>query len=114
MNEILPDELEQIYRFAIDLGKSAGKILLDGIEKRRVDADDAAHEAVEKLNAVDIVTQTDNGTSTWRNVHQIKRLILFRRGRISSLCYSEPISEPLIRWRRDILERLLERVFDQR
>jgi len=60
MNEIPPDELEQIYRFAINLGKSAGKILLDGIEKRRLDVDDDAHEAVEKLNAVDIVTQTDN------------------------------------------------------
>ena len=57
------DGLEDIYQFAVELGKSAGKILLEGIERRRVDVDNDAHEAVEKLNAVDIVTQTDNGMS---------------------------------------------------
>jgi myo-inositol-1(or 4)-monophosphatase len=61
MSEVLEDNLEEIYRFAIDLGKSAGKILLEGIERRRVTADDGAQEAIEKLNSVDIVTQTDNG-----------------------------------------------------
>lgn len=61
MSEVLEDNLEEIYRFAIDLGKSAGKILLEGIERRRVTADDGVQEAIEKLNSVDIVTQTDNG-----------------------------------------------------
>ena len=60
---ISPDELEDIYHFAIELGKSAGKILIEGIEKRRVDVDNGSSQDAEKLNAVDIVTQTDNGTS---------------------------------------------------
>jgi myo-inositol-1(or 4)-monophosphatase len=61
MSELLQDELEEVYQFAIGLGKAAGKILLEGLERRRVTVDNGAHEAVEKLNAVDIVTQTDNG-----------------------------------------------------
>jgi len=60
MNVISPDELEDIYHFAIELGKSAGKILIEGIEKRRVDVDNGSSQDAEKLNAVDIVTQTDN------------------------------------------------------
>lgn len=58
-----PAALQEIYTFAIQLGKDAGQILLDGLARRRTqgaEAEAAAH--VEKLNAVDIVTQTDNGT----------------------------------------------------
>lgn len=61
MSEILQDHLEEVYQFAIRLGKAAGKILVEGIERRRVTVENGAHEVVEKLNAVDIVTQTDNG-----------------------------------------------------
>jgi myo-inositol-1(or 4)-monophosphatase len=60
MQSIESDALEQIYQFAIQLGKDAGKILLDGIEKRRLGPSSIAND-VEKINAVDIVTQTDNG-----------------------------------------------------
>jgi len=60
MQHIGQDELKQIYKFAIQLGKDAGQILLDGIERRRLGGDSTA-EDVEKVNAVDIVTQTDNG-----------------------------------------------------
>lgn len=66
MSELLQDELEEVYQFAIGLGKAAGKILLEGLERRRATVDNGAHEAVEKLNAVDIVTQTDNGMRLWR------------------------------------------------
>jgi myo-inositol-1(or 4)-monophosphatase len=52
-------ELHKIYRFAIQLGKDAGQILLDGLARRRTQG---AEEQVEKLNAVDIVTQTDHGS----------------------------------------------------
>ena len=52
-------ELSDIYKFAIQLGKDAGKILLEGLDRRR---SGPAEEMVEKMNAVDIVTQTDNGT----------------------------------------------------
>lgn len=54
--------LQEIYAFAIQLGKDAGQILLDGLARRRVQGAEAdAAAQVEKLNAVDIVTQTDNG-----------------------------------------------------
>ena len=61
MSEILEDNLEEVYQFAIDLAKSSGKILLEGLERRRVTEDNCAPEVIEKLNAVDIVTQTDTG-----------------------------------------------------
>ena len=55
-------ELDEIYAFAIQLGKEAGKILLQALERRRNGRENgvAAPEDLEKLNAVDIVTQTDN------------------------------------------------------
>lgn len=56
------DELKEIYTFALDLGRRAGKILLDGVEKRTGDQGGReTDEQVEKMNAVDIVTQTDLG-----------------------------------------------------
>lgn len=61
MQDISSDELNEIYQFAIQLGKDAGKILLDSLERRRTGGSDEVEEAVEKMNAVDIVTQTDNG-----------------------------------------------------
>ncbi|KAG9767752.1 inositol monophosphatase, partial [Aureobasidium melanogenum] len=62
-------ELSEIYPFAIRLARDAGEILLDSLEKRRLDAADgenanaAAHQELlmeEKSNAVDIVTATDS------------------------------------------------------
>lgn len=72
--DISDADLSEIYAFAIQLGKDAGAILLDTVQKRRRDTadgenqdqNDAAVEAPvmeEKLNAVDIVTKTDTGTS---------------------------------------------------
>lgn len=61
MQGISSDELEGIYQFAIQLGRDAGKILTEGLEKRRLGEGSDVEDAVEKLNAVDIVTQTDNG-----------------------------------------------------
>lgn len=54
---ISDQELEQIYSFAIQLGKDAGKMLLDALYARRNDTTSITLE--EKLNAVDIVTKTD-------------------------------------------------------
>ena len=72
--DISDADLSEIYAFAIQLGKDAGLILLDAVQRRRRDAadgenqnqnqDDATEEAPvmeEKLNAVDIVTKTDTG-----------------------------------------------------
>lgn len=63
MSNLGNDGLIDTYKFAIQLGKDAGKILLDGLEKRRLGDRSDALELVEKMNAVDIVTQIDNGES---------------------------------------------------
>ncbi|OWP00066.1 hypothetical protein B2J93_8637 [Marssonina coronariae] len=52
--------LQEIYAFALDLGRRAGQILLDGVEKRcGAESGRGDGRVEEKMNAVDIVTQTD-------------------------------------------------------
>jgi len=59
-------ELDEIYAFAIQLGKDAGKMLMDAAKARYADDRAPAElEQVEKMNAVDIVTQTDEGKYIW-------------------------------------------------
>ena len=60
MPEIPAEELDEIYGFAIQLAKDAGDILLQGLERRR-QADPHGDADQDKVNAVDIVTQTDIG-----------------------------------------------------
>jgi myo-inositol-1(or 4)-monophosphatase len=62
MNSLTARELDDIYTFAIDLGKSAGKILLEAAQQRYGDNAVRDEQHVEKLNAVDLVTKTDEGT----------------------------------------------------
>ncbi|KAL8243796.1 hypothetical protein R6Q59_010054 [Mikania micrantha] len=64
MSEIPQYELDEIYKFALDLGKGAGKLLLDSLEARRNSVIDEA-DPEEKLNAVDIVTQTDRDVEAY-------------------------------------------------
>jgi len=52
-------DLDSIYRFAIQLGKDAGKLLQDAAQ-RRMSGEEQLDE-VEKLNSVDIVTKIDEG-----------------------------------------------------
>lgn len=59
MSQLTQSELDDIYAFAVDLGRKAGQLLLDGVEKRIAGAGN--YEFEEKENAVDIVTQTDEG-----------------------------------------------------
>lgn len=54
-------QLEEIYDFALGLGRNAGKILLDGVEKRCGEESGRWQGQEEKDSAVDIVTQTDLG-----------------------------------------------------
>ncbi|KAF7893836.1 hypothetical protein EAF00_007350 [Botryotinia globosa] len=56
-DKISDAELQEIYAFALDLGMRAGKMLMDGVEKRCEGGEGGKEE--EKMNAVDIVTQTD-------------------------------------------------------
>lgn len=51
--------LDEIYDFALQLGKDAGRLLQDAAQ-RRMSGDDQLVEE-EKLNSVDIVTKTDEG-----------------------------------------------------
>lgn len=72
--EISDSQLEEIYQFAIDLGKKAGAKLMDGIHARiggtisEISSNVASNANMtsnlafeEKDNAVDIVTQVDEG-----------------------------------------------------
>lgn len=59
VSELTQQQLDEIYAFAVDLGRKAGQLLLESIEKR-MDGEQS-READEKENAVDIVTQTDEG-----------------------------------------------------
>ncbi|KFX86649.1 hypothetical protein V490_08981 [Pseudogymnoascus sp. VKM F-3557] len=52
-------QLLEIYDFALGLGRRAGKILLDGVDQRCGDEEGRGQNEVNKMNAVDIVTQTD-------------------------------------------------------
>lgn len=55
------NELDEIYAFAVDLGRKAGDLLMSRVEQRMDGGDSQIFE--EKENAVDIVTQTDEGRS---------------------------------------------------
>lgn len=63
--QISEQELDEIYEFAIQLGKDAGDMLMDRARLRMsgsgADGADGEQKFVEKENAVDIVTQTDTG-----------------------------------------------------
>jgi len=54
-------ELREIYDFALSLGRRAGRILLHGVERRCGEEDGRSEAQAEKMNVVDIVTQTDHG-----------------------------------------------------
>lgn len=60
MPDISQDDLTEIYAFAVQLGKDAGRMLLDAA-KLRYEGKSAQQLHVEKENAVDLVTQTDEG-----------------------------------------------------
>jgi hypothetical protein len=81
MVEISAAELQDIYKFAVQLGKDAGKILLEAIEIRRQGAsDDGPDEPAEKMNAVDIVTQTDHGKSRQISIRHSLHCELYQYG----------------------------------
>lgn len=61
--QISEQELDEILEFAIQLGKDAGRILMDGAQSRINPSHGVSNEqkSVEKDSSVDIVTQTDMG-----------------------------------------------------
>lgn len=63
MYHISTEELDDIYAFAVRLGKDAGQLLLAAAKRRMagggVPVDQQGH--IEKENSVDLVTETDEG-----------------------------------------------------
>lgn len=60
--QISDKDLDGIYAFAIQLGKDAGKMLMDGATLRMSSSPGQGEQKFEeKDNAVDIVTKTDTG-----------------------------------------------------
>lgn len=61
--EFTKEHLKEIYDFAVQLAKDAGRMLMDGVEARCGNDSTAGvqQEQVEKDSSVDIVTQTDEG-----------------------------------------------------
>lgn len=66
MSEISREELDEIYVFAVELGKQAGKMLLDAAQVRITggSGNQKSKEHVQKENAVDLVTETDESEFT--------------------------------------------------
>lgn len=69
MPDINQDDLDEMYAFAVQLGKDAGRMLLDAA-KLRYEGKSAQQLHVEKENAVDLVTQTDEGES-WASCRKL-------------------------------------------
>ncbi|KAF4635976.1 hypothetical protein G7Y89_g2104 [Cudoniella acicularis] len=69
-------ELKDIYTFALDVGRRAGKILIDGVDKRTGESskrEEGEGKVEEKMNAVDIVTQTDLDVEAFVKDEIVKR-----------------------------------------
>ncbi|KAH7391067.1 inositol monophosphatase [Phaeosphaeria sp. MPI-PUGE-AT-0046c] len=67
MASLSQDELDGIYAFAVDLGKQAGQMLVDAAQVR-IDGGTAIQgekEHVQKENAVDLVTETDENVEAF-------------------------------------------------
>lgn len=68
MASLSQNELDSIYAFAVDLGKQAGQMLVDAAQVR-IDGGNATQdekEHVQKENAVDLVTETDESMLPWK------------------------------------------------
>ncbi|KAF2653276.1 inositol monophosphatase [Lophiostoma macrostomum CBS 122681] len=67
MAEISRSELDEIYDFAVQLGQDAGQMLLDAAKLRMGDgaASKEQKEHIEKENAVDLVTETDEDVEAY-------------------------------------------------
>lgn len=61
MAAIPQEQLAEIYAFAVQLGKDAGKMLMDAVQARIGDGRSGEMRSEEKESAVDIVTKTDEG-----------------------------------------------------
>lgn len=68
MSGINDQELQEVYQFAIQLGKDAGDMLMTAARSRMQGTASGSGSGgqvayVEKENSVDLVTKTDNGAA---------------------------------------------------
>jgi myo-inositol-1(or 4)-monophosphatase len=68
VGQLSQEELDEIYAFAVDLGRKAGKLLMERMDQRISGSEGHSQKFKEKDNSVDIVTQTDEGKQ-WRAGH---------------------------------------------
>ena len=66
MASLSQDQLDELYAFALQLGKDAGALLQQAANERI--AGRARTKSVEKASAVDIVTETDEGMLEARRI----------------------------------------------
>lgn len=59
--DLTQNELDEIYAFAVDLGRKAGDLLMERVELRISGGEGNSQKFEEKDSSVDIVTQTDEG-----------------------------------------------------
>lgn len=73
MAELSREELDEVHAFAIWLGKEAGKMLMSGARVRMEDERASTEEKdhVQKENAVDLVTETDESRPPQCDVHRL-------------------------------------------
>ena len=68
MSGISDQELQEIYDFAVQLGKDAGAMLMAAAQ-RRIQGDSQAGSSqvsyIEKESSVDLVTKADHGTTSY-------------------------------------------------
>jgi myo-inositol-1(or 4)-monophosphatase len=72
--EFTQAQLDEIYAFAVDLGRKAGDLLLERIDRQIASDGETAYAYTEKDNAVDIVTQTDEGIPITTSISQRKNV----------------------------------------
>lgn len=73
MSDISTAELDDIYAFAVQLGKDAGDLLMSYARTRWSGTGSAAQQLVEKDSSVDIVTKADEGMP-WSGCRLIRRI----------------------------------------
>ncbi|RMZ72412.1 inositol monophosphatase [Pyrenophora seminiperda CCB06] len=65
MADLSREELDEIYAFAVKLGRAAGKMLMDAAQKRMDGGSSQEKKHVQKENAVDLVTETDENVEAF-------------------------------------------------
>ena len=91
MAEPTAEELDNVYEFAVQLGKETGQLLLERAQARSGDGPRTTHVSV-KESSVDIVTQTDEG-----QYYVIYDVLFFGVGTQAQRCISPTLYQSILR-----------------